>query len=126
MTIPKFSDSEAQIFFDSYYIDRGMMKWQGFYLSDHTSALKKEAKQIEEQNNRIALPKMAENKIFTIINQAILKNKKVSIQLNQIDSDGYIPPTMHGKIVGFKDKNIYFDNQQTLKLNNIRNIRIQS
>lgn len=24
------------------YHDRGMMKWQGFYLSEHTSAMKKD------------------------------------------------------------------------------------
>ncbi|KMO57928.1 phage infection protein, partial [Lacticaseibacillus rhamnosus] len=28
-------------FFANRYIDRGMRKWQGYYLSDHTAALKK-------------------------------------------------------------------------------------
>ncbi len=30
-------------FFANRYIDRGMRKWQGYYLSDHTAALKKGA-----------------------------------------------------------------------------------
>lgn len=32
-------------FFEHDYHDRGMVKWQGFYLSDHTAALKKMAKE---------------------------------------------------------------------------------
>ncbi|TFZ24236.1 hypothetical protein E2P76_15695 [Lactiplantibacillus plantarum] len=34
-------------FFDHDYHDRGMVKWQGFYLSDHTAALHQQAAQIE-------------------------------------------------------------------------------
>lgn len=35
-------DKTVQNFFDYYYHDRGMLKWQGFMLSDHVSALRKE------------------------------------------------------------------------------------
>ena len=34
---------------NSYYQDRGMMKYNGFYLSEHTSSLEK------EKNNRYAV-----------------------------------------------------------------------
>ena len=36
------ADKLATQFFKYYYHDRGKMKWGGFLLSEHTSALKKE------------------------------------------------------------------------------------
>lgn len=38
-------DQTVQNFFDYYYHDRGMLKWQGFMLSDHVSALRKEQRE---------------------------------------------------------------------------------
>ena len=38
-------DKTVQNFFDYYYHDRGMLKWQGFMLSDHVSAIRKERKE---------------------------------------------------------------------------------
>ncbi|ANN47739.1 hypothetical protein A6F53_00065 [Levilactobacillus brevis] len=32
----------AEQFLKNKYHDRGMLKWQGFFLSDHTSSIKKE------------------------------------------------------------------------------------
>jgi hypothetical protein len=37
----KIDERFAENFFKNYYHDRGMLKWQGFYLSDHLNALKK-------------------------------------------------------------------------------------
>lgn len=30
-----YNDNFAENFFKNYYKDRGMLKWQGFFLSDH-------------------------------------------------------------------------------------------
>lgn len=37
----QIKEKEAEDFFKNYYQDRGMLKWQGFFLSDHTAALSK-------------------------------------------------------------------------------------
>ncbi|EPC51320.1 hypothetical protein Lpp48_09324, partial [Lacticaseibacillus paracasei subsp. paracasei Lpp48] len=37
-------DAMVADFFANRYFDRGMRKWQGYYLSDHTAALKKQSK----------------------------------------------------------------------------------
>ena len=41
-----YSPSEANLvadnFFKYHYHDRGKIKWQGFFLSEHTAALKRE------------------------------------------------------------------------------------
>lgn len=39
--LKKIDERFAENFFKNYYHDRGMLKWQGFYLSDHLNALKK-------------------------------------------------------------------------------------
>ncbi|WP_430751214.1 hypothetical protein [Lactiplantibacillus plantarum] len=36
-------------FFEHDYHDRGLMKWQGFYLSDHTAALNQQKIQDKQQ-----------------------------------------------------------------------------
>lgn len=45
MMIKIYNDAEAEIvadrFFKYYYHDRGKMKWAGFFLSEHTAALRK-------------------------------------------------------------------------------------
>lgn len=35
------ADDVANDFFKNYYKDRGKIKWSGFFLSEHTAALKK-------------------------------------------------------------------------------------
>lgn len=45
MMIRIYNDAEAETvadrFFKYYYHDRGKMKWAGFFLSEHTAALRK-------------------------------------------------------------------------------------
>lgn len=38
----EYRQSVVDNFFEQSYQDRGMLKWQGFYLSDYTAALNKE------------------------------------------------------------------------------------
>ncbi|MCI1923190.1 MAG: hypothetical protein LKJ64_03860 [Lentilactobacillus buchneri] len=46
----KFDMDIVNNFFKHDYHDRGMAKWQGFFLSDHTAALKKQkAKEAQQQ-----------------------------------------------------------------------------
>ncbi|WP_393964279.1 hypothetical protein, partial [Lactiplantibacillus plantarum] len=45
MRYDRFTETDVQEFFDYYYVDRGIIKWQGYYLSDHLSALKRDAEQ---------------------------------------------------------------------------------
>ncbi|CAM3268552.1 hypothetical protein PEAC54167_06430 [Pediococcus acidilactici] len=45
MRYDRFTEADVQEFFDYYYVDRGIIKWQGYYLSDHLNALKRDAEQ---------------------------------------------------------------------------------
>lgn len=46
-----YSDAEADVvadnFFKYYYHDRGKIKWSGFFLSEHTAALKENKQYID-------------------------------------------------------------------------------
>jgi hypothetical protein len=122
LKIPKFSDQEAENFFNHDYIDRGMIKWQGFYLSDHTSALNAEHETKDKILQREVLPQMTVKEIMDGINKAIVKNKTVKIQSNKCDSNGVFEAPIIGKINGFVDGEIHINSDNLIKFNEIRNI----
>jgi Glu-tRNA(Gln) amidotransferase subunit E-like FAD-binding protein len=122
LKIPKFSDQEAERFFEHDYVDRGMIKWQGFYLSDHTSALNEENKLKNKALQRVGLPQMTFEEITEVINNAIVKNQTVQIQTNQCDSDGIFEPLVVGKISGYADDDLCINGDELIELDAIRNV----
>ena len=60
------------------YVDRGMVKWQGMYLSEQTEQLK----EIERKRNNPIKPKteMTTEEIDNVLKEAQLHNRPVSIQ----------------------------------------------
>ncbi|WP_424349356.1 hypothetical protein ACPBEH_00605 [Latilactobacillus sp. 5-91] len=83
------------------YHDRGMMKWQGFYLSDHTSVRAKEASAADVQLHRTHLAKMSVEQISNVINEAIVKKEVVTVDLAQRNQDGQILAPITGRITGW-------------------------
>ncbi|MCM6764608.1 hypothetical protein [Weissella paramesenteroides] len=65
---------QATNFFKYDYHDRGMVKWQGYYLSDHTEHVNKVAHQITDANNRIRQPEMTSEAIAQILFEAYTHN----------------------------------------------------
>lgn len=122
MRIPKFSDQEAEIFFKHDYIDRGMIKWQGFYLSDHTSALNAEHETKDKVLQREVSPQMTVKEITDVINKAIVKNKTVKIQTNKCDSNGIFEALIVGKISGYVSSELYINIKTIVKIDMIRSI----
>ena len=122
MRIPKFSDQEAENFFNHDYIDRGMIKWQGFYLSDHTSALTTEHEIKDKMLQREVLPQMKVKEITDVINKAIVKNKTVKIQTNKCDSNGIFEAPIVGKISGYVSSQLYINIKTIVKIDMIRSI----
>ena len=124
MRVPKFSDQEAEDFFKYDYIDRGMIKWQGFYLSDHTSALNAEHEAQNKALHREIPPQMTSEEITSVINQAIVKNRVVEIQTNKCDGNGIYDPPIIGKIKGYMENDLYIDNDCTVGISVIRHVSI--
>ncbi|MDG2979035.1 hypothetical protein KNP65_03665 [Latilactobacillus curvatus] len=87
--------------FLNQYQDRGMMKWQGFYLSDHTASLTKVDREDEIKLNRQHSEQMDLTEIEKCLNQALEKNQVVRVERSLQDQNGYVAPFIEGKIEGY-------------------------
>ena len=118
--LPPLDLAMVQDFFDHVYQDRGMVKWQGFYLSDHTSALNQQSAQ--HQHINAAQPQQSLNMITTWLQQAYLTNRPITIQLNERDSNDQFLPNIIGKVTGYYDTDIVLNGQQLIPLTMIRHL----
>lgn len=108
-----YDDESAQQFFmeaKQVYQDRGMVKWVGFYLSDHTAVLKQAAQKRHQVN--LAKKEQSLAEISRFLQQAFLQKKRVSIQLNLLDSESNFMNDLVGKIIGQKDGVIYLAEEE--------------
>ena len=117
-----YDPDTVQIFFERYYQDRGMVKWQGYYLSDHTAALKKEADELGKEYPPKSL--QSTEKRSNVLAEAFANGKTVSVQLNTLDLNGNFQPDLVGKLLGYEDDTIYLDNEQFVTLDEMRHVEI--
>lgn len=114
------SEARAARFFRNDYHDRGMLKWQGFFLSDHKSAIKKEA----AQPIPVLRSEMNQSEIGSILNDSWEKCAKVSIQLDQVNGNA-VPVEINGYVKGYQEDKICISvkgNMQLISIESIRNI----
>ncbi|WP_339185040.1 hypothetical protein [Oceanobacillus sp. FSL W7-1293] len=87
------------------YKDRGIMKWLGMMLSDHSEALKK-----EEMNDQLievkAKEEMTEEAIAKVLNQAFATNSPVLIQANVMRNGNYYKD-LECKVSGYGEGQIH-------------------
>ncbi|WP_204122809.1 phage infection protein [Lacticaseibacillus mingshuiensis] len=86
-------------FFLYDYEDCGMVKWQGYFLSDHTAALKQQAAQ--EATHYPPLPMMSDEDIRSTLAQAYQNGNTVSIQVDYTNTDGNYQAPYRGKVAGY-------------------------
>lgn len=79
---PEFS-ALATNYFQHDYRERGIKKWRGFFLSDHTSAFNREA--VKHQENEKQLPQMSLDEIKRVALHAGANYHFVSVQLNEMN-----------------------------------------
>lgn len=108
------------------YDDRGMMKWMGFYLSEHTTEMEKEAL----LRNKVWARKesMNEIQIGTILNEAFQNHQIVTIQLSELNVEGSAFEDIIGSIEGFDENTLYVlnleDGIQLVPIDSINHIEI--
>ncbi|WP_056988830.1 hypothetical protein [Lacticaseibacillus camelliae] len=90
-------------FFAHHYHDRGMKKWQGYYLSDHTAALKKQAKAEAALQDQVALPQQSEAAVRHILATAFASGQSVIVQLKHLTPEGRLAAPLGGKVQGYTD-----------------------
>lgn len=107
-------------FFDNYQ-DRGMKKWAGFYLSEHTAIMEKlKLKEIQLMPQKEQLSAHA---ISQVIEIALLKKLPICLQKEEVDQDGLYAPDIVGLIDGYDTLGIYIDKQK-VDYDSIRHIEL--
>ncbi|MDT2756569.1 hypothetical protein P7G51_04120 [Enterococcus asini] len=92
------------------YQDRKKLKWNGFYLSEHTSQLAKE-KQVQDliwpQK-----PLMTSEEIGEVLKTAQQKNRPIVLQKEELDQEGHYLPDITGNVQGFDELGIFVANEK--------------
>lgn len=114
-------DQKVEQFFKNYQ-DRGMKKWSGFFLSDHTLKIN------QDQRKRATIyPKKAEmneNEISKILLQSFSNHFSVSIQLKNLDEDGRFAEDIKGFVEGYSNENMVTISGTTVYLDEINHVEI--
>jgi hypothetical protein len=89
------------------YEDRKKLKWQGFFLSEHTDEVGQET----QQRNFIwpAKPTMTSEEINEVLALAQTKNRAVAIQCEEVNEEGLYPPDIIGMIQSYDSLGIFID-----------------
>lgn len=108
------------------YIDRGMMKWSGFYLSDHTAQMEEESqkrKQIFVAKNEMSLEQIGE-----VLEEAFSKGSVVSLQMAELNEEHVYEADLTGKVISFLENRIYVQEKmgaiQIVSIEKIRHAEI--
>lgn len=102
------------------YNDRGMMKWMGWLLSDHSAFMEK-AKGKETPTT--IKPEMDTRSISNNLARAWERKQTIIIQMNAIEGNAFVPE-MKGQIIGFNAGQVYLLGEDgSTKLLYVENIR---
>ena len=95
------------------------MKWNGFFLSDHTATLKKDD-QIRHTNTE-KLPAISLDVAQNKLRQAFVNYDSVTVQQNIINTKRQFVPNVTGLVNGFSDLGVYI-NQALIPFETIRTV----
>ncbi|MCT3214262.1 hypothetical protein EFO90_07720 [Lactiplantibacillus plantarum] len=115
-----FDLDTVKYFFEHDYHDLGMMKWQGFYLSDHTAALNQQNQQL----NAVYVPRPQQSLavITEVLADAYQRQQPVIIQLKTVDHNNHHLPDITTLIHGYNANDIVIDADRFIPLPEIRNV----
>ncbi|MBZ5951038.1 hypothetical protein [Leuconostoc gasicomitatum] len=125
-----FDDFSALVtnYFQHDYRERGIKKWQGYFLSDHTSSLKR----FNADNNFDETPmkQMATNDIVREAMHAMANWRFVVMQLNITTYEHDTPKNIVGLVANLNDRSLSIEHSDgkisSHLLEDIRAIRIEN
>ena len=110
------------------YDDRGMAKWMGSFLSEHTSEMEKD----NTIRNTIYYrrEKMSEIEISSILDTAYRYRYSVIIQLDALNTEGFAFEDVTGVVEGFNGNKLYLSDVETgiqiVSINSINHIALST
>lgn len=115
-------DDEVTNFF-KYYQDRGMKKWAGYFLSDHTMKMNQEKTAARQVASRKREQPMTPAKISEILLTAFANHYPVSLQLKEVNENGQLPAEIVGFVAGWHEQSIIVDHRSLL-LEQINHVKL--
>lgn len=115
-------DEEVTNFF-KYYQDRGMKKWAGYFLSDHTMKMNREKAAARVAASRKEEAPMTMTAISEILLTAFAGHYPVSLQLKEVDENGQPPADISGFVAGWHEDNIIIEHR-LLPLDQINHVKL--
>lgn len=107
-------------FFAHDYYDRGMVKWQGFYLSDHTAAIKKRNDELNKEYE--VGPQQTLKEISEILAESYNEKREVVIQLKEVNKDNVNTPDIKSVVSGYNENDIVINDNQLISIDRIRRV----
>lgn len=115
----------AKYFFEHDYRDRGMVKWQGYYLSDHTEDVQSYSAKRRAAMNTKLMSEMDMEEISGLLFRAYKNNLVVLYQEKYQDQYGNIPAIQTSKVLGYVENKIVFEKNRQIDLANIQWCELQ-
>lgn len=112
------NERAVQNFFKFDYHDCGIKKWQGYFLSDHTSKLSKLRKQKSEQQQRKLDDQMDRSEIDEVLQKSFANRLKVELQYAYYDKNELKIEQIIGTMKGYY-KNLVIVGDQILRWDEI-------
>jgi hypothetical protein len=101
------------------YKDRGIMKWAGFYLSDHTAALGKE--KVKRDHVNVRREKQSLEEISECLFESFIYRYAVSVQLDVLDKNDEFVDDIRGVVDGFEEDDVYIAKVK-FSIEDVRNV----
>ncbi|MCT3398496.1 hypothetical protein [Lentilactobacillus hilgardii] len=124
MNNKRFDMDIVNTFFEHDYYDRGMIKWQGFFLSDHTAALNKQKSKFNQEYNYKQQQSL--QVITSILASAYNNHQEVTIQLKELDQNNINLPNITTRIYGYNANDIIIDSNNFIAIDDIRHIEFKN
>ncbi|MFC4760542.1 hypothetical protein [Fructobacillus durionis] len=101
----------VQQYFEKDYRERGKVKWNGFFLSDHTAKLKSKSQNEKVANQAVWLSKRSLEQIQQSVHLAYEHASLLILQKNQVDCDNRIPLPVAGRVRDFYAEGFYLGDE---------------
>lgn len=95
--------------------DRGMVRWFGFYLSDHTAAIHQRKKEEDELFSHHNHEQMNLSEMTNTISQALIHQQKILVErdLTEVKNHEFVDtPPIIGYIEGWTELGLVIDQQE--------------
>lgn len=107
--------------FFAHYQDRGMKKWAGFFLSDHTAMINKETRQKSVPDRA----EMSREECGKVLGEAFGNQRPAAVQLKEVDENGDRPEEIVDFVQGYAEDKVVIG-EHVIALDDLRCVLLLS